>query len=185
MADDIQSRLLPGERILWTGAPSRGLMLTSRDAQMVPFSLFWCGFVAVWMFGAIKASLNPVHGDRMWFFPLFGVPFVLIGLHMLIGRFFHDAWIRRRTSYAVTNQRILILRTAPTLKFTAFAIDRLPELTLEEHANGHGTIRFQPQPTMWNNRDGSSWTPALNTAQFLMIDDARGVFDRIQKAARG
>jgi hypothetical protein len=185
MADaDFQNRLLPGERIVWTGAPPGGFLLTGRDAFMVPFSIFWCGFIAFWMWGATTATQIHRGNDPMWFFPLFGIPFVLIGIYTLIGRFFADAWIRGATSYAVTTQRVLILRTAPTFKFTTFAIDRLPELSLEERADGRGTIRFQPRPPAWGNNNWSSWTPSLDTAQFLLIPDARNVFDRIQKAGR-
>lgn len=176
MNDDFQNRLLPGERIAWTGGPATGLLLTSRDALMIPFSLFWCGFVVFWEWGAMHAA------DTMPWFPLFGIPFILVGLYALAGRFLFDVWIRSATQYAVTNQRILILRTSPIFKFTSLAIDRLPELSLEERADGRGTIRFGQQAPWWSNRGWSTWTPALNSMpQFLMIADACDVFDRIQK----
>ena len=113
------------------------------------------------------------------------MPFVLIGLYLIAGRFLVDAWAREKTVYAVTTQRILILRSGPYSKFISLAINRLPELSLDERADGRGTIRFQPQQPMWNNRSWSSWTPALDsTPQFLSIADARGVFDRIQRASQ-
>ncbi len=69
--------------------------------------------------------------------------------------------------------------------FFELRLDRLPELALDERADGRGTIRFQPQQPMWNNRNWSSWTPALDpTPQFLSITDARTVFDRIQRASQ-
>jgi hypothetical protein len=156
-----------------------GLLLTQRDLFLIPFSLFWCGFVVFWEWGASHAS------GQMPFFPLFGIPFILIGAYFLAGRFVVDAWVRARTRYAVTSQRILILRTGPTLKFTALAIDRLPELSLNERADGWGTILFQPAQPVWNNRNFSNWTPALDPSpQFLRIPEARNVFDRIQKLAQ-
>jgi hypothetical protein len=174
--DDFQSRLLPGERIAWTGSPATGLLLTGRDALMIPFSLFWCGFIMFWEWGAMHAV------DSMPWFPLFGIPFVLVGLYMLVGRLVFDAWVRSATQYAVTNQRVLILRAFPIFKFTALAIDRLPQLSLEERADGRGTIRFEQQAPLWSNRGWSTWTPALDSMpQFLMIADASNVFDRIQK----
>src|ERR1700755_2988864 len=126
--DPFQYRLLPGERILWAGAPPSGLLLTGRDGYQIPFSLVWCGFIVFWMWGATAPVRLHPSNNPMWFFPLFGLPFVLVGLYMIAGRFVIDAWIRGRTSYAVTNQRVLVLRTAPTFKFTTYAIDRLPEL---------------------------------------------------------
>lgn len=176
MADsDFQGRLLPGERILWTGAPPGGFLLTPGDIFRIPFSLMWGGFAVFWEWSVLRA------GNAPDFFVLWGIPFVLVGLYLIVGRFFADAWVRARTSYAVTTQRILVLRTAPTFKFTTYAIDRLPELSLEERADGRGTIRFQPQVPMWGNRGWSGWTPSTDPTQFLLIADARSVFDRIQK----
>jgi hypothetical protein len=178
MEGDFQGRLLSGERLLWTGAPPTGFMLTGRDALLIPFSLFWCGFITFWMWGALHAS------QAMPFFPLFGIPFVVIGVYMLAGRFLVDAWVRRNTRYGVTTQRVLIMRTVPTFRFTTFAVDRLPGLSLEERADGRGTIRFQPSMPLWGNNSWSSWTPSLDSNQFLLGGDARSVFDRIQKAAK-
>jgi hypothetical protein len=176
---DFQGRLLPGERIAWTGAPATGLLLTGRDAFLIPFSLLWGGFSIFWEWTAAHApNADPI-------FPLFGIPFVAIGLYFIGGRFFVDAWARRNTVYAVTNQRVLILRNGPFSRFTALAINRLPELSMDERADGRGTIRFEPQQPMWSNRNLSSWTPALDPApQFLSIADARGVFDRIQRVSQ-
>jgi len=172
---DFQGRLLPGERIQWTGMPPSGILLTPADAMRIPFSLLWGGFAVFWEWSVLHSGQAP------GFFALWGIPFVLIGLYLIVGRFFADAWMRAGTSYAVTNQRVLILRTRPAFKFTAYSIDRLPELSLEERADGKGTIRFQPQISAWNNRGWAAWTPATDMTQFLMIADARNVFDRIQK----
>jgi hypothetical protein len=172
---DFQERLLPGERILWSGTPPGGILLTPGDAFRIPFSLMSGGFAIFWEWSVLKAGKAPD------FFVLWGIPFVLAGLYLIIGRFFVDAWMRSHTAYALTSQRVLILRTSPNFKFTAYAIDRLPELSLEERADGRGTIRFQPQIPMWGNRGWSSWTPSTDPTQFLLIPDARSVFDRIQK----
>jgi hypothetical protein len=180
-SDPFQGRLLNGERLVWQGRPAAGILFTNRDFLLVPFSLFWCGFVIFWEWGAWHTSTAMPDDPMGTVFPLFGIPFILIGLYFLAGRFFADAWIRDRTSYAVTSQRVLIFRAPPLGKFTSLAIDRLPELSLNERSDGRGTILFQPAQPMWNTRSWSSWTPALDTTQFLMIPDARSVFDRIQK----
>ncbi|MFK5073636.1 hypothetical protein ACI4BE_29325, partial [Klebsiella pneumoniae] len=74
---------------------------------------------------------NPV-----WFFKLWGLPFLIVGLYMIIGRYFHDAHIRKTVFYAVTDQRILVLRGS---KITSLDIDRLPRLELSEFRDGTGT----------------------------------------------
>lgn len=180
--NDIQNRLLPGERMLWQGQPASGVLFSGRDFFLIPFSLFWCGFAIFWEWGATRATNTASDSAIGIVFSLFGLPFILIGLYFVFGRFVADAWIRGRTSYAVTSQRVLILRSAPFGRFTSLAIDRLPELSLDERGDGRGTIRFQQRIPMWANYNGfSAWMPSLDTTQFLMIADARGVFDRIQK----
>jgi len=178
-----EGRLMPGEKLVWAGKPKSGLMLTARDGLLIPFSLMWGGFAVFWEWSVLTTAKG--NGPDS-FFILWGIPFVLIGLYFIFGRFFVDAWARARTAYGVTNQRILIFRAGPFGKFTSLAIDRLPELSLDERADGGGTIRFAAGEGFFARRNGfSSWSPALDgTPQFLAIPDARAVFDRIQKISR-
>jgi hypothetical protein len=144
--------------------------------MLIPFSLMWGGFAIFWEWSVVHQAKAP------GFFSLWGIPFVLIGLYLIAGRFFVDAWVRANTYYAATNQCILIVRTAPTTKFIALAIDRLPELSLDERQDGRGTISFQTTYSGWNNRGFSGWTPSLDGApKFLAIADARNVFSQIQR----
>jgi hypothetical protein len=177
---DLSERLLAGERLLWSGRPAQGLLLTSRDGLLIPFSLLWGGFAVFW-----ESSVLTLGAPA--FFALWGVPFVLAGLYLIAGRFVLDAWIRRGVLYAVTNKRILIFRPGPFAKFTALSLDRLPDASISEGAGGRGTIRFGEPTPIWGNRRGfSSWTPALDpTPQFIAIENARSVFDQIQLATRG
>jgi hypothetical protein len=183
MGDVFQGRLLPGERVVWEGNPPAGFLLTARDGFLIPFSFMWGGFAIFWEWSVVTGFGKDGHSAPD-FFMLWGIPFVLAGLYLIFGRFFVDAWLRSKTAYAVTNQRVLILRTAPIFKFTAYALDRLPELSLEEKADGRGTIRFQPAVAAWGNSRLSGWMPGADTTQFLLVPDARNVFDKIQKAAR-
>jgi hypothetical protein len=175
---DFFGRLLDGERILWSGRPRSGLLFGPRDVFLIPFSLFWGGFALFWEGTAI-------HSGAPILFRLWGVPFVLVGIYLIAGRFLVDAWARRNTLYAVTNQRVLIARSWPFRKFVAVNLDRLPEAQLSESANGRGTIRFGEPAPYWGRDGWGAWTPALDpTPQFIAIDDARSVFDQIQRAMR-
>lgn len=177
VAVDLNSRLLSGERIVWSGAPGQGLLLTSADMMMIPFSLVWCGFTIVWETTAFSQG-GPA------FFLLFGAAFVLVGVYLVVGRFVLDALVRRDMQYAVTNKRILISRAGLFSKFTALSLDGLPEATLSERANGRGTIRFGRPVQFLTGGTGSfvNWTPSLDpTPQLLNIEDARTVFDQIQR----
>ncbi|MGO9170512.1 MAG: hypothetical protein ACLP7P_00900 [Rhodomicrobium sp.] len=71
-----------GERLLWSGMPRQGIFFRPSDIFMVPFSLFWGGFAFFWEFTAMTSNKSQS------FFPLFGIPFVLIGIYIIAGRFF-------------------------------------------------------------------------------------------------
>jgi hypothetical protein len=176
---DFPVRLLDGEKILWSGRPGQGLLFTAPDWFLIPFSLLWCGFVIFW-------EAMVLHSKAPGFFALWGVPFILAGLYFTVGRFVIDAYLRGNTRYALTNRRILIARSGAFGKVTSVSLDRLPDMQLTERADGRGTIRFgQPAP-YWGWGGWSSWTPAADaTPQFIAIDDAQSVFDRIQRANPG
>ena len=179
MTEEIfNGRLLPGERIAWSGQPGQGLLLTPRDMYLIPFSLAWCGFAIFWEVGVSSPPKAP------GFFLLWGAMFICIGLYFVVGRFLVDAWVRKGMRYAVTDRRILIARAAPFGKFTAVSLTQLPSIDLNEGANGRGTIRFGQATSMWGRRQSMGlWSPALDaTPQFLMIDDVRRVFDLVQKS---
>ena len=174
--ESFTSRLLPGEKIVWSGRPGTGLMFTARDLLLIPFSIVWCGFIIFWIVGVLASGAG-------WF-AMFGVLMLAFGLFFMVGRFFIDAWLRGGTQYALTDRRILILRTRPTSDFTAVALDRLPQAQISERADGTGTVRFGERSSLFAfGRSGLSvWTPSLDpTPQFLAIPAARNVFDLVQK----
>ncbi len=190
-ADAFSGRLMSGERVLWNGHPAPGLLFTSRDILLVPFSLAWCGFAVFWETTVVlmnlrlgQAASDGPGGPMLFFFPLFGGAFVCVGLFFVFGRFAVDAWLRGLTSYAVTDRRILIARAGPLANFTAISLDRIPDLVLRERQNGKGSIQFGQQVSMFMRRGFGSWLPSLDpTPQFLAIADVRRVFDLIQQQA--
>jgi hypothetical protein len=133
---DLQGYLGPGEKLLWSGQPEAGLKLRGSDAIVIPFSLLWAGFAVFWEYSVLSTN-GPV------FFQLWGIPFVLVGLYMVVGRFFVDAWVRARTAYAVTDQRIFIL-SGFSRSLTSLTLRTLPEVTVTERSDGSGMISFGP-----------------------------------------
>src|SRR5689334_11652917 len=96
----IQFHLDRGERQLWAGTPRQGLVLKPSDVGDIPLSMLVAGFVYFLEEGALH--------DGNWLFALYGIPAVAVAVYFLIGRFRGDAWQRARTTYAVTNDRIII-----------------------------------------------------------------------------
>ena len=179
MPDQIRKRLLRNEDVIWWGQPVQGMRLNRRDVFLIPFSLLWGGFAMFW-----EAKVLTIPTRTAFPFVLFGVPFVLIGLFLIFGRFLLDSWLRRRTTYALTVRRALIVRTAPWPSFKAISLDHSLEATLLEEANGRGTIRFGATAPMYSGLGFAVWVATLDpTPQFLSIDGVQRVFTAIQESS--
>ncbi len=182
-----QPYLLPGERLLWTGRPRQGLAFYPMDVLLIPFSLMWGGFAIFWNY-SVWTSFPDSGTPDDWVFKLWGLPFLAVGLYLIAGRFLFDAWVRRRSYYAVTNERILILRTSPTTKLISLDIQSLPMFELAEKRDGTGTIVFDSENVGYSwfgrNRGLGIWTPAASASpQFFRVDRPREVYELIRKRA--
>ena len=176
-----QPYLSSGERILWSGRPKQGISFSRSDWLGIPFSIMWCGFVVFWNISVWNLPDTGTSDD--WFFKLWGLPFLAIGLYLLVGRFFYDAWVRYHSSYAVTNERVLILRTSPTSKLTSRDIPSLPMFELTEHPDGTGTIAFDSEDVgylMFRPKRGFGGPGAPLSAQFFRIQNPRRVYELIR-----
>jgi len=175
---DVRTELGAGERLLWSGQPHQGLMLRPADVYQIPFSLMWCGFAIFWESGVIQADKAP------GFFVLWGLPFVAVGLYMVAGRFFFEAWQRGRTRYAVTDERVLIVSGMFSRQVKSLGLRLLPEVTLvEQGQQGEaGTITFGADAASKWPGIFANW-PAYNAAPcFERIEGAREVYQLIRRA---
>jgi hypothetical protein len=179
----VSSQLDSNERLLWAGKPRGGIRLRGQDAFLIPFSLLWGGFMIFWMFMAWKGS-SKAHYPGARAFPLFGVPFVLIGLYLIFGRFFADARMRARTSYGVTNERVIIISGLFSQQTKSLQLRTLTDVSLTQRADGSGTITFGPLLPMNAFFSGGGWPSAGHYAPpaFEMIDSAKEVYDIIRRA---
>lgn len=110
-----ESYLDPGERLLWSGVPAQGVRVTRKGLGSSFASLFILAFALLWTAGAglgiISGAWRQAEGAMFWFmvlFPVFGLPFIALGLYGVFGHYFDDARQRARTRYALTDRRALI-----------------------------------------------------------------------------
>jgi hypothetical protein len=176
----LQGRLDQGERVLWTGRPQQGLLLRRGDWFGIPFSLLWCGFAVFW-------ESQVLAGNAPWFFALWGIPFILIGVYLVLGRFVIDAWQRQRTVYAVTDRRALILGGLRTPSLKSLDIEGLTDIELRDEGAERGTLMLGLSPM--NNASnflGRGWpgAAAYMAPAFERIDDAAGVLRIIREARK-
>ena len=172
----IQQQLSPGERLLWSGQPRAGVVFRSADFFMIPFSLMWGGFAIYWEAMAVTS-------DGPFFFKLWGIPFVLIGLYMIVGRFFWDSFARGRTFYGLSDQRVIIVATATGTKVTSLPLRGLPQITLSEKSDGSGTIQFGHNPSMQSAWfAGTAWPGVQQAPSFEVLENAKNVYEQIRQA---
>lgn len=145
MNDRFDSTLLPDEQVLWSGQPDPKALLTVADIFLIPFSLLWGG-MAIFMFAQVLLeSLNGTHPAPL-IFHLVALFFLLIAIYFIAGRFALKAWVKRRTFYAVTDRRILILSEALGSRLQAVFIDTLPLVEKSVGRTGRGTVVFGTAP---------------------------------------
>ncbi|MGO9460085.1 MAG: PH domain-containing protein [Rhodomicrobium sp.] len=167
-----------GERLLWSGTPRQGIFFRPGDIFMVPFSLFWGGFAFFWEYNVI------ISDKSQFFFTLFGIPFVLMGIYIIAGRFFLDSYQRSRTYYGVTDRRALILNGIVTRQLKSISLQNLNEISLTERSDGSGDISFGSMPPIYAMWRGTAW-PGMSdrlVPAFEFIDGVRTVYDLIKKA---
>jgi hypothetical protein len=111
--------LVAGERVLWSGGPQRQPGFDSADAVAVPVSLVWCAFAIFWEFGVVNSGA-PI------FALIWGIPFILFGVYLVVGRLVVRALQLRSTTYAVTNRRVIETIRRPRPRVTEAYLRNLP-----------------------------------------------------------
>lgn len=171
--DELQSQLDPGESLLWHGRPRQGLLLRAGDAFLIPFSLVWCAIM-----------LRNLGMERHYGLQLHMLIFVLPGLYILVGRFLIDAWLRARTSYAVSSQRVIIVSGVFTRTVRSIGLRTLSELTLSERKSGAGTIVFGPQESAMQFAGTGMGGRGRQAPRFELRAQTRDVYMLIREAQR-
>jgi hypothetical protein len=168
-ADRFVDVLEPGETLQWTGQPRKGIIFRHSDAMAIPFSVLWCGFACFWEASALGLTgFKSGHGAPL-LFKLWGIPFVVTGIYVVVGRFIDDAWRRSHTYYAVTNFRVLIVERRLNLKVTSLALENLPFIERTMSGNDEGSLSFASPTIPLQGRRGVklSGTPACPTFEFI------------------
>jgi len=181
----IGRELSPGERLVWSGQPLRGIRFRAADVFLIPFSLVWCGFAVFWEFMA----LGPVAqggGPMALVFPLFGLPFIVVGLYFVFGRFVVDARVRERTFYAITNERVLIVTGLFGRRTKSLNLRALSDISLAERPDGSGTITFGPIYPFGPWFGATPWPGAgqYGPPAFDMIERAKEVYDILRQTQK-
>ncbi len=179
----VQPELASGESVVWAGRPSPRPIFHSEDRYLIPFSLMWGGFAIFWEAGVLGfwgANSHAAPG----LFVLWGIPFVVIGQYLIWGRFLYAAWKKKRTYYAVTNRRVIVVQDGSSRKTASAYLDTLPTLVKESSSGGVGTLRFAEPESVWSKGRGwSAWDVMAvgSVPVFVDMDDVGGLYHLVSE----
>lgn len=162
----IQSELGSNEKLLWTGQPNKGLLWHSADYILVPFMLLWMAMPSYTLFSITTGQQKTTDPVEIAVLSLF----TAIGTYMVFGRFLIDAWLRGRTYYGLTNQRVIVVMQFFDKKVKSLDIAFPYELEMVEKRDGSGSITFlSPEEAGKKSRQSSPFK-ALEELQNMNSD---------------
>jgi len=153
----LDAELADGERIVWLRQPVPWLLWRGSLVVLI-FGIPWTAFAIFWTLGAAgmigKSGARPT-GWWAYIFPLWGLPFICIGLALLSSPYW-VARAARRTVYAITNRRAIVWLNKGWGKteVQSFEPKRLLSITRTQRANGSGDLIFE----QFREQCGSSTT---------------------------
>ncbi|MGB7405328.1 MAG: hypothetical protein WA906_06545 [Pacificimonas sp.] len=177
---DLRSELLPGEQLVWSGAPdARRSALASWP--IVAFGIPWTAFSLFWEAMAVGGFLSQDGAGFTWMavvFGLFGLPFIAIGFGMLGA----PLWVYRKaqaTLYGITDRRVLSVTNTKTKSVESVAGKQIGPIKRTQRGDGTGTLVLETHSS-WDS-DGDR-----QTETFLLeaIADVRHV-ERLVRSLTG
>jgi hypothetical protein len=186
LSRQLESSLESSEHLLWSGAPVTGIRFTMFDWFMIPFSILWGGFSIVWEVLAISIfidSLQESFDPFVLIFPIFGIPFVIIGAYMMVGRFIADARARERTFYGITDRNVIII-TGKEQNIRVLPLTSLQDVMVKERRDGSGTIMLESPfaNIALDDSTSSSRTKRPEPPAITMIPNVMMAYEVLQRA---
>jgi hypothetical protein len=175
-----QDELLKDEEILWIGKPETKFILYKVDVVLALSGLLCVGCGLLILNGFITSE-DLFRTSRDMFFSLVGCLFFSLGgLYLIFGRYYNNNYEKKRTFYAVTNQRVLIITYIYTKNVIAKFINQIPALIKNVRKDGVGTIQFDNYQYI---RDGED-IKIIDVPTFHDIKDVDTVYKLINDLRR-
>ena len=142
----LRRELMLGERLLWSGKPDP-------DRLRAPFAIWffavpWTAFALFWEAMALLPWLGSTHtplGIQWSFgiiFPLFGLPFIGIGLKML-SLPFKAQRKAAQTIFGLTDRRIVRVTAGRKRESASVLFAQMGPIDVTADADGYGSLRIQ------------------------------------------
>ena len=178
----LANELQRGERVIWQGKAIGRLTATSFSIWLfaIPwtaFALFWTGMAGLFTL----FSGNGSGGAFDWIFPLFGLPFILVGIGMLATPFLGPRKAAR-TMFAITDQRVMRIYAGRQLSVQSLPLAEIGAMERTEMRDGSGSLKIElSQGSRGSSASGTSFT--LGVVEQVGIAEAR-IRELMQRSRR-
>lgn len=178
LEDMVKRELAAGERVLWMQQPIPRYFTTASTSAFL-FAIPWTAFAIFWICGASGFKLPDFSKGGFSYFPLFGIPFVLIGIGMLSTPLLAH---RRagKTVYVITDRRAITFDAGWTTTIRSYPPERLQQIHRKEKRDGTGDVVLGQRLVA----AGEGGQQAQDVG-FLNIRDPRTVEQMLRKLAGG
>ncbi len=166
LKEKVDNELESGEQIRWIEQPKPRFFSPSSTGAFL-FAIPWTAFAVFWIYGASQSPSSA--------FPLFGVPFVLIGIGMLSSPLwvYYQAF---KSAYVITDRRAITIEGGRSYTIRSYPPDKLQNLYRRERKNGIGDIIISFDS--WKDSDGSAYKKDLG---FINIREPKHVEKLLKK----
>lgn len=187
MQQQIERELDDHEKLVWSGkqvTTGKAFLITIPVAL---FGIFFGGFAAFWIFMAftIGGEVDEAPSFFRYVFPLFGIPFLLVGIAMMTS----PIWVPRRLGknfYALTDKRAIVWMSGffGGVNVRSYTGEDLSELSRNEYGEGRGDLIFQTYTTTGYHRTSSGMhrqRTHVHHLGFMGIENVREVEELLRE----
>jgi len=142
----LRAELVPGEQFVWSVQPNPSKLYAAFAIWLfaIPwtvFALFWEVMASFLLWGGGTGTPDAIMYSFGIVFPLFGLPFIAVGLYML---WMPIAAMRkaRQTVFALTDRRVLRVTAGKTREATSVMLDQMGPIDVRTGRGGYGTLRI-------------------------------------------
>lgn len=178
LKDKVENELETGEHIQWIDMPIPQFFNPGSTAAFL-FGIPWTAFALFWTAGAAWGTSHAENGPGLFsVFPLFGLPFILIGFGMLSS----PIWAYRKalkTVYVITDKRAMTFEGGRSLTIRSYPPDKLQNIYRKEKKDGSGDVIIRVKA--WVDSDGDRRSEGLG---FLRVKNPKDVEEKLKRLAK-
>jgi hypothetical protein len=159
-----QSELQGGESLLWSGPADPGRSAMSALPAAL-FGILFAGFAFFWMSTAYRGTHNAANhhnalASGFSVFPLFGLPFLVIGIGMTLAPL--GVYLKGRNGvYAVTNRRVMLITGTTSRSVKSIIPSDIAEVDHRERPDGSGDVLIRTNSVVRTNNGTTQITVGL------------------------